>query len=197
MVYDNTEFYVQDNWKVNNQLTVDYGIRFTRQQPQHDRFQQMSNFFPDSGRPRRRRSCISPAAATGRQRAPEYAKRDGPPHRPDPDGPGLPTRRPRSARRFRAPATAEWHPARRETALPKTGYIWPKLVVGPRFGMAYDLTGTSSDPARRRRVYYDRPDGNTVFSIPGNPPLATARDLRNGQLQTLAAGPAARFPCRR
>jgi hypothetical protein len=25
-------------------------------------------------------------------------------------------------------------------------------------------------------VYYDRPDGNTVFSIPGNPPLATARD---------------------
>jgi hypothetical protein len=27
-----------------------------------------------------------------------------------------------------------------------------------------------------------------VFSIPGNPPLATARDLRNGQLQTLGQG---------
>ena len=38
-------------------------------------------------------------------------------------------------------------------------------------------------------MYYDRPDGNTVFSIPGNPPLATARDLRNGQLQTLGQGP--------
>jgi hypothetical protein len=37
-------------------------------------------------------------------------------------------------------------------------------------------------------LYYDRPDGNTVFSIPGNPPIATARDLRNGQLQTLGQG---------
>ena len=32
---------------MNNRLTLDYGIRFTRQQPQYDQFQQMSNFFPD------------------------------------------------------------------------------------------------------------------------------------------------------
>src|SRR5690606_29148921 len=45
MLYNNTEFYVQDNWKVTNRLTLDYGMRFTRQQPQYDQFQQMSNFF--------------------------------------------------------------------------------------------------------------------------------------------------------
>ena len=71
----------------------------------------------------------------------------------------------------------------------ETGYVWPTLVIGPRFGMAYDLTGNQDTILRAGGgLYYDRPDGNTVFSIPGNPPLATARDLRNGQLQTLGQG---------
>ena len=47
MIYNNTEFYIQDNWKASNRLTLDYGMRFTRQQPQYDQFQQMSNFFPE------------------------------------------------------------------------------------------------------------------------------------------------------
>ena len=65
----------------------------------------------------------------------------------------------------------------------KYGYTWPALVVGPRFGAAYDVSGTQSFILRGGvGLFYDRPDGNTVFSIPGNPPIATAQDLRNGQL---------------
>jgi len=71
----------------------------------------------------------------------------------------------------------------------KTSYVWPRLVVGPRFGAAYDLFGTQRMILRGGAgLFYDRPDGNTVFSIPGNPPLSTSQDLRNGQLQTLGQG---------
>src|SRR5439155_17243407 len=56
-------------------------------------------------------------------------------------------------------------------------------------GMAYDLTGTQTFVLRGGAgLFYDRPDGNTVFSIPGNPPISTAQDLRNGQLSTLGTG---------
>ena len=62
-------------------------------------------------------------------------------------------------------------------------------MFGPRFGAAYDLSGTQSLILRGGGgLFYDRPDGNTVFSIPGNPPISTSQDLRNGNLQTLGQG---------
>ena len=45
--YDNIEWYIQDNWKVNPQLTLDYGMRFVHEGPYVDKLQQVSNFFPD------------------------------------------------------------------------------------------------------------------------------------------------------
>ncbi len=44
--YWNVEWYVQDNWRVNNKLTIDYGIRFYYIQPQYDQAHQTSSFNP-------------------------------------------------------------------------------------------------------------------------------------------------------
>ena len=62
--------------------------------------------------------------------------------------------------------------------------------VGPRFGVAYDVTGNQSLVFRGGGgIFYDRPDGNTVFSIPGQP---ANRDLDRpaelGTFQTLGQG---------
>ena len=70
----------------------------------------------------------------------------------------------------------------------KYSYTWPAIVLGPRFGIAYDVTGRQDLIFRGGGgIFYDRPDGNTVFSIPGNPPIATSVDVRSGQLQNVNA----------
>jgi hypothetical protein len=190
MIYNNTEFYVQDNWKVTNRLTMDYGMRFTRQQPQHDQFLQMSNFFPDQWSASEAPLLYVPGCASG---ATVCGGND---------------------RNAMHPITGEILTAQGAlntssaigTVVPGSGnmtngirqagdgisdysYTWPTLVFGPRFGMAYDLTGTQTVVLRGGGgLFYDRPDGNTVFSIPGNPPIAESQTLSNSQLQNLGTG---------
>src|SRR5438034_1392577 len=43
----NHEAYIQDNWKVNSKLTLDFGMRFVHQVPNYDGYLTDSNFFPD------------------------------------------------------------------------------------------------------------------------------------------------------
>ena len=69
IIYNNIEWYVQDNWKVNDRLTLDYGLRFTHQQPQYDELLQASNFFPDSGAVRNAPALYVPGCPTAPRRA--------------------------------------------------------------------------------------------------------------------------------
>ncbi len=190
MIYNNTEFYVQDNWKVNGRLTLDYGVRFTRQQPQYDQFLQMSNFFPDEWSKANAPLLYVSGCNNGAIVCSGNARN---------------AVDPRTGQILTAPGAANTAAAI-GTVIPGTGsltngihqagngiadtsYVWPMLAAAPRFGMAYDLKGDQTMVLRAGGgLYYDRPDGNTVFSIPGNPPISTSQDLRNGQLQTLGTG---------
>ena len=200
MIYNNIEGFVQDNWRVSNRLTVDYGVRLTHQGTFYDTLGQMSNFFPQggSGRP----SGVEPWSTAEAPLLYVPGCRNGA------------STCSGNNRMAKNPLTGELldHPDVLNSAfaigtvIPDTGdrtngirvagdgivqsaYIWPALIFGPRFGLAYDLKGDQSVVMRGGvGVFYDRTDGNTVFSVPNNPPVAETTRLVNGRLQTIDSG---------
>ena len=188
-VYDNREAYVQDNWRVNNRLTLDYGMRFVHAAPQYDKLGQGNNFLPDkwslSAAPQLYRPGCAVTVAAG-------------------------TACPAASLQALNPVTGQLLGPNSSLAIGTivqgsgnatnglfaggngivdTTYTFPALTLAPRFGMAYDLTGNQTTILRGGiGLFYDRPFGNSVISMPGNPPSSKAVTVRYGQLQTLGQG---------
>ncbi len=190
-VYDNTEFYVQDNWKVTSRLTLDYGVRFVRQQPQYDKFGQASNFLPEKWASGQAPllylpgcATTSPCTGTNRQaRDPRTGQLLGPAS-------------------VVAIGTLVAGTGNKTNGLflsgkgiSNTTYEWPLLRPAPRFGAAYDLTGRQTIVLRGGAgLFYDRPSGNSIYNQIQNPPTIQNLTLRYAQLDSLGGGLATEAP---
>src|SRR5438132_2625845 len=190
--YNNIEWYIQDNWKATPKLTLDYGLRLTRQQPQYDAFGQASNFFANkwsasqapllyaAGCP----NNVNPCTSANRQALD-----------------------PRTGQLLGANTSAIISAIVPNTGNPLNGiikngdgiakenYTWPMIALGPRFGIAYDLRGDQKTVVRGSLgLFYDRPEGNSIYNQISNPPYSTASTVRYGQLQSLSTATATQTP---
>jgi hypothetical protein len=182
-LYNNVEWYVQDNWKVNGQLTLDYGLRFTHQQPQYDKHLQASNFFTDKWTRTSAPLLYQPACPGNANPCAAAARQARNPLTGALLGTGS-----AAAIGTIVPGTGNLTNGlvQNDKGIAKENYIWPAVAVAPRFGAAYDLTGDQRMVARGSiGLFFDRPDGDTVFPQIGNPPTSFSSTVRYATLQSL------------
>jgi hypothetical protein len=185
-VYHNKDFYVQDNWKVNEKLTLDLGMRFVHNGPQYDSKLQASNFFPDRWSRTNAPLLYLTGCTTNATPCPAANRV---------------ARDPRTGALLGAGSSAAIG-----TIVPNTGviangivaagegivkenYLEPSMAFAPRIGGAYDLTGTQAMVVRGAiGLFFDRSQGDSIFGQIGNPPNGQASTVFNSTLQSVAGG---------
>ena len=173
-VYNNREWYIQDNWRVNKRLTLDFGLRFVNQQPQHDAYGHSANFFPEkwslanapsalpAGVPDGGVGAVSDDASGHEPGHRSVARgRLGDLHRSDRAGHRQPDAGPRSSRASKASRS--------------TATSGPPSATRRVFGAAYDVNGNQKIVLRGGGgVFFDRPTSDSVQNLVSNPPFSTA-----------------------
>jgi len=190
-IYNSIEGYIQDNWKVKRNLTLDYGVRLTYMQPQYDELGQGVNFLPDHWNPSAAPVLyVAGCTATPCTSANRQAK--------DPISGALlgPNSTAFIGTIVTDPGTST--PAYGKNFLnglyksgqdpvPTTTYNWPLLVPAPRFGVAYT-------PMRRlvlrsgMGLFFDRSAGNAVYNQIQNPPDLLSETINFAPLTGLSSG---------
>ena len=187
--YKNVEWYLQDNWKASGRFTLDYGVRFYELTPQWDSTLQASNFLPDKFDANAAAKLYRPVCVGGAPGA--GCVRRG----MDPTliAQGLaPTLGNTVEERFigrLTPGSNRFNGAfQAGNGISDDLQSGTAFRISPRVGAVYDLTGKGETIVRGGfGIFYDRPQGNTVFDMISNAPGVLNARVDWGRLQQLTS----------
>ncbi len=185
--FSQVEPYIQDDWKVTPRLALNLGLRYQYLQPQYSALNNTSAFLPQYYNPAQAATVIPTGAQAG-QIVPGSGNiynglvlgGSGFPQAAVSRIPGITT----------DPAVlALFHD------LPKGTANTDWNTWGPRLGFAFDLTGHQTTILRGGYgVFYERVEGNFIFSAVNNAPFIQQTTIYNGNVENPSGGAAPIFP---
>jgi hypothetical protein len=172
--YWNIEWFAQDNWKVNDRLTLDYGLRFYWVQPQHDEAGLTSNFYPGLFQQNQAVRLYRPRLQNGQRIGID------PVSGATVSGINVGRIVPGSGNLTNGIGQSG------DAGIPDRLIEDNGVLFAPRFGLTYDITGTQSFIFRAGGgIFYDRYEGNISFALISNPPTTSTPRIDFGRLQDL------------
>ncbi len=166
--YWNVEGFVQDTWKIRRNLTLDYGLRIAYYQPQYDTSLQASTFVPALYNPAKAPRLYQPAINPSNNQRAAF-------------DPVTNTYLPSFDIGLEVPGTGDPFNGICQAGTCVDKYLFKSRAPqwGPRFGIAWDVTGKGNLVVRTGGgIYYDRIQGNRIFDSVANPPEALAPTLQ-------------------